>query len=59
MGRRSDLEGVEKKKKSYRDSNPDPSVVQPVASRYTDCSVPVILLVRNIFGTCSSVGERP
>jgi hypothetical protein len=24
----------------YRDSNSDPSVVQPVASRYTDCSIP-------------------
>jgi hypothetical protein len=24
----------------YRDSNSDPSVVQPVASRYTDCAIP-------------------
>jgi hypothetical protein len=24
----------------YRDSNSDPSVVQPVASRYTDCTIP-------------------
>jgi hypothetical protein len=24
----------------YQDSNSDPSVVQPVASRYTDCSIP-------------------
>jgi hypothetical protein len=24
----------------YRDSNPDLSVVQPVASRYTDCAIP-------------------
>jgi hypothetical protein len=24
----------------YRDSNPDLSVVQPVASRYTDCTIP-------------------
>jgi hypothetical protein len=24
----------------YRDSNFDPSVVQPVASRYTDCAIP-------------------
>jgi hypothetical protein len=25
---------------SYRDLNSDPSVVQPVASRYTDCTIP-------------------
>jgi hypothetical protein len=24
----------------YRDSNSDPSVVQPVARRYTDCAIP-------------------
>jgi hypothetical protein len=24
----------------YRDSKSDPSVVQPVASRYTDCAIP-------------------
>jgi hypothetical protein len=26
---------------SYWDSNSDPSVVQPVASQYTDCAIPV------------------
>jgi hypothetical protein len=25
---------------TYRDSNSDPSVVQPVAGRYTDCTIP-------------------
>jgi hypothetical protein len=24
----------------HRDSNSDPSVVQPVANRYTDCAIP-------------------
>jgi hypothetical protein len=35
----------------YRDSNSDPSVVPPVASRHTDCAIPAyftLLLVRNI-----------
>jgi hypothetical protein len=35
------LDDVEKKKfLPYRDSNSDPSVVQPVASRYTNCAIP-------------------
>jgi hypothetical protein len=25
----------------YRDSNTDPSAVEPVASRYTDCAIPL------------------
>jgi hypothetical protein len=31
---------VEKRKFLTRDSNSDPSVVQPIASRYTDCANP-------------------
>jgi hypothetical protein len=27
---------------SYRDSNSDPSIVQSVASRYTDCAIPAL-----------------
>jgi hypothetical protein len=27
----------------YRDSNSDPSVVQPVGSRYTDCTIVTLL----------------
>jgi hypothetical protein len=32
----------------YRDSNPDPSAVQPEASRYTDCAIPIPILKLNI-----------
>jgi hypothetical protein len=28
----------------YRDSNSDPSIVQPVASRYTDCAIPAHII---------------
>jgi hypothetical protein len=28
----------------YRDSSSDPSLVQPVASRYTDCAIPAPLM---------------
>jgi hypothetical protein len=39
VGLRSGLDAVEKRKfLPYRDSNSDPSVIQPVASRYTDCA---------------------
>jgi hypothetical protein len=32
---------IGEKSGSYRDSNSEPSAVQPVASRYTDCAIPV------------------
>jgi hypothetical protein len=38
---RAGLDDVEKRKSS----NSDPSVVQPVASRYTDCAIPVPILL--------------
>jgi hypothetical protein len=38
---RAGLDDVEKRKfLTYRDSNSDPSVVQPVSSRYTDYASP-------------------
>jgi hypothetical protein len=38
VGLRTGLDDVERVKSCpYRDSNFDPSVVQPIASRYTDC----------------------
>jgi hypothetical protein len=37
----------------YRNSNSDPSVVQPVVSRYTDCAIPTplrdIMICLNLF----------
>jgi hypothetical protein len=33
---------TEQKSRPYRDANSDPSPVQPVASRYTDCSISTI-----------------
>jgi hypothetical protein len=33
----------------YRDSNSNPSVVQPVASRYTDCAIPAPVLADIFF----------
>jgi hypothetical protein len=36
------LDDLERKKSGpYRDSNSDSSAVQPVATRYTDCAIPV------------------
>jgi hypothetical protein len=45
VGPRAGVDDVEKRKLFYRDSNSDPSVVQPVASCYTDSAmlVPSIL----------------
>jgi hypothetical protein len=44
VGPRAGLEALEKRKsRPYRDSNSDPSVVQPVASRYTDYSIPDLM----------------
>jgi hypothetical protein len=40
VGPRASLDDVEKILDPYWDSNSDPSVVQPVASRYTDCAIP-------------------
>jgi hypothetical protein len=38
---RAGLDDVEKRKfLPHRDSNADPSVVEPVASRFTDCDIP-------------------
>jgi hypothetical protein len=40
---RGSLDEMEKENSlPYRDSNSDPSVVQPVASRYTDCAIPAL-----------------
>jgi hypothetical protein len=42
MGSGACLDDVEKRKLlTLRDSNFNPSVVQPVTSRYTDCAIPV------------------
>jgi hypothetical protein len=37
---RSERHGKEKILAPYRDSNSDPLAVRPVASRYTDCTIP-------------------
>jgi hypothetical protein len=43
VGPRAGLDEMERGNSlSYRDSNSDPSVVQPVASRYTDCVIPAL-----------------
>jgi hypothetical protein len=38
------LEYVEKR--PYRDSKFDPSVVQSIASRYTDCAIPASVITK-------------
>jgi hypothetical protein len=48
----SQRRGEENKTCPYRNSNNDPSTVQPVASRYTDCAIPdpqIISVHINIF----------
>jgi hypothetical protein len=40
MGPRAGVDDVKKNSRPYRDSNSDPSVVQPVASFYTDYAIP-------------------
>jgi hypothetical protein len=40
VGPRAGLDDVENRKFLYEDSNSDLSVVQPVASRYTDYAIP-------------------
>jgi hypothetical protein len=42
VGPRTGLDDMERRKSCpYHDLNSDPSAVQPVDSRYTDCSIPV------------------
>jgi hypothetical protein len=40
MGPKAGLDVEKKNSRPYRDPNSDPSVVQPAASRNTDCAVP-------------------
>jgi hypothetical protein len=42
-----------------RDSNSDPSVVQPVASRYTDCALPALEGLRQLKNPMTSSGIEP
>jgi hypothetical protein len=45
VSRRADLkEWRTKNSRPYRDSNSDPSVVQPVGSRYTNCAIAAPLI---------------
>jgi hypothetical protein len=55
VGPRAGLDEIEKGKcLPYRDSNSDPSVIQPVASCYTDCAIPALSLqaVQNKVDEC-------
>jgi hypothetical protein len=46
VGPRACLDDVEKRTSlPYRDSKSDPSSIQPVASRYTDCAIPAHRLI--------------
>jgi hypothetical protein len=54
VDRRANLDDLEKRKsRHYRDSNSDPSVIQPVGGRYTDYAIraPDLFLV-----TCQKYG---
>jgi hypothetical protein len=53
VGARTSLNDVKRRKKScpYRNSNSDHSAVQPLASRYTDCVIPVPLSEEQITKT--------
>jgi hypothetical protein len=45
---RTGVDDVERRKSCpYRDSNSDPSAVQFVASRYTDCAIPALFVDYN------------
>jgi hypothetical protein len=45
VGPRADLDNVKKRENSwpYYDSNSDPSIIQPMDSRYTDYTIPAHL----------------
>jgi hypothetical protein len=50
MGPRTGLDNVESRNSHpQRDSNPDPSTLQSVASRYTDCAIPTPLFWNSYF----------
>jgi hypothetical protein len=52
MGHRAGLDDVEKRKfLTLPDSNSDPSVVQPVASCYTDCAIPATSVLRTLLNS--------
>jgi hypothetical protein len=56
---RAGLDDMEKRKFSpYRDSNSDPSVVQPVSSHYTDCTTPANERIRSINKSNDLIGNR-
>jgi hypothetical protein len=55
---RSEWRGKEKNLPPYRDSNSDPSAVQPVVSPYTDRAIPDLIEVHSIFSGCCMLTDR-